>query len=262
MRLSFVIRGIPLLNGVLVGAIASSALGLSALGLSVGSLLIGLSAEPAAAQALPTCQPPRSNQFLLLVLNQKAEAQNQLQQLLPANAVLTVCDYLSNNVVRVEGFSSAEIANAWAKYISDRTGLRAFVARSAAASIATTPALTSPTQANGSSSSSAVGGTSASAAGTSAARAYNPQPLGAGYAVLVNYFSKPEVANDVSQVTASAVGLAAYNQHPYLLAIHTTNETTATALLRTLSDRGFTAVIVDSRRVMLLAPNVAGAGGS
>jgi hypothetical protein len=220
---------------------------LSALGLST----LGLSA-PATAQTLPTCQPPRENQFLLLVLNQKAETQTQIQQLLPANAVLTVCDYLSNNVVRVEGFSSAEIANAWANYLSDQAGLRAFVARSAApstaASMSTTPALTSP----------------APAAGTSSVatpnRAYNPQPLGAGYAVLVNYFSKPEVASNISQVTASAVGLAAYNQHPYLLAIHTTNEATAAALLKTLSDRGFTAVMVDSRRVMLLAPNVVGTG--
>jgi hypothetical protein len=56
------------------------------------------------------------------------------------------------------------------------------------------------------------------------------------------------------------VGLAAYNRHPYLLAMHTTNEATATAMLKTLSDRGLTAVIVDSRRVVLLTPRVATGG--
>ncbi|NJR66138.1 MAG: hypothetical protein HC772_13765 [Leptolyngbyaceae cyanobacterium CRU_2_3] len=261
MRISYVIRGLTSQNSLLSRVIAGSALGCSALTLLISSVSwLGLATEPAIAQSppqslpqpspqsLPTCQPPRANQFLLLVLNQKADTRSQLQQLLPANAMLTICDYLSNNVVRVEGFSSADIANAWAKYISDRAGLRAFVAH-AADSTNSTPVLAPPSAQTASPTDS--GG-----------RAYNPQPLGAGYAVLVNYFSQPEVATAVGQVTASTVGLAAYNQHPYLLAIHTTNEATAASLLRTLSDRGFTAVIVDSRRVMLLAPNVTGTGRS
>ncbi|MBW4657386.1 MAG: hypothetical protein KME15_01830 [Drouetiella hepatica Uher 2000/2452] len=206
------------------------------------------------AQALPTCQPPQENQFLLLVLNQRSDTQTQLKQLLPASAVLTPCDYLSNSVVRVEGFSSAEIANAWAKYINDRIGLQAFVARSANSAIVTTPSLAQP-QAPTALPTSAP--TSTEGVPRSVPEAYNPQPLGTGYAVLVNYFNRPEAAADVGQITAGAVGLVAYNQNPYLLAIYTNSETSAASMLRTLSDRGFTAVMVDSRRVVLLKRNVA-----
>lgn len=220
---------------------------LNGFGLSLISCLsaIELSALSAVAQSLPACLPPRENQFLLLVLNQQPNTQNQLRQLLPSNAILTACDYLSNSVVRVEGFSSADIATAWAKYVSDRSGLQTFVARSANSAIVTSPALPRPASAGGTSS-------------TPPAQAYNPQPLGTGYAVLVNYFNQPELAANLRQVTTNRVGLAAYNQQPYLLALQTTDETTAAAMLKTLSDRGFTAVIVDSRRVMLLTPTVAG----
>jgi hypothetical protein len=50
---------------------------------------ISLSVESATAQSLPTCQPPRANQFLLLVLNQKPDTQAQLRQLLPQNATIS-----------------------------------------------------------------------------------------------------------------------------------------------------------------------------
>ncbi|HEY9630200.1 MAG TPA: hypothetical protein V6C84_23140 [Coleofasciculaceae cyanobacterium] len=246
-----------------LGSIAGSALSLFMFGIPVAASL-NLWAQPAAAQALPTCQPPRADQFLLLVLDQRSDTQVQLQKLLPESAVLTACDYLSNSVVRVEGFSSAEIADAWAKYISDRIGLQAFVARSANSAIVTTPTLSpaqnppqSPTPSPAQPASpgnTTPGSTSSSSA---APATYNPQPLGAGYAVLVNYFNRPEVATDVRQITAGSVGLVAYNQYPYLLAIHTSSEGTAADLLKTLSDRGFTVVIVDSRRVMLLKQDVA-----
>jgi len=258
-----------LLNRRWFSSIAGSALSLSAFGILLGMPVVSLGislnawAQPAAAQALPTCQPPRENQFLLLVLDQRSDTQAQLKQLLPDSAVLTSCNYLSNSVVRVEGFSSADIANAWAKYISDRIGLQAFVARSANSAIVTTPTLAQPqipTQPTTPQTAAPTGNTgSGSSSGSSSVTlpaTYNPQPLGAGYAVLVNYFNRPEIATDVSQITTSAVGLVAYNQHPYLLAIYTNSETTAAGVLKALSDRGFTAVMVDSRRVMLLKQNV------
>ena len=254
-----------------LGSIAGSALSLFMFGIPVAGL--NLWAQPAAAQALPTCQPPRADQFLLLVLDQRSDTQVQLQNLLPESAVLTACDYLSNSVVRVEGFSSAEIADAWAKYISDRIGLQAFVARSANSAIVTTPTLSpaqnpaqhpaqnpaqSPAAQPASPRNTTPGNTTPENTSSSSAPAtYNPQPLGAGYAVLVNYFNRPEVATDIKQITAGSVGLVAYNQYPYLLAIHTSSEGTAADLLKTLSDRGFTVVIVDSRRVMLLKQEVA-----
>lgn len=260
---SLLLHRLLLLNRRGVNSIAGSAMSLSAFGMLLGisqNLLAqplmaqSLMGQSLIAQALPTCQPPRENQFLLLVLNQRSDTQTQLKQLLPASAVLTPCDYLSNSVVRVEGFSSADVANAWAKYINDRIGLQAFVARSANSAIVTTPSLAQsqvPT--------SFPAPTSTSTEGTPrpVPETYNPQPLGTGYAVLVNYFNRPEAAADVGQVTAGAVGLVAYNQNPYLLAIYTNSEASAASMLRTLSDRGFTAVMVDSRRVVLLKRNVA-----
>ena len=222
------------------------------LGAGVG--LVGLS-DSAIAQPQSACLPPRENQFLLLVVNARTDAQTQLQQLLPNNAILTACDYQSRNVIRVEGFSSADIANAWAKYVSDRTGLQAFIARPATS---TAPATSTTPSTPASPAAPSTPASPAASAANPAPVAYNPQPLGAGYAVLVNYADRPEVANELSQAIDHSVGLAVYNQRPYLLAIQTADRAAATALLKTLNDRGFTAQIVDSRRVMLLTPAVAG----
>lgn len=265
------------------------------------------------AQPRPGCDPPSANEYLLLVLNQGEGTEDQLRQLLPENAAITTCSYLNDEVVRVGGFASADIANAWAQYLSDMTGLQAFVARPAASSPAvaseTTPDspaanssqplnFPSPTQV------SASGGTSSpvptptensadpasddrpdqsnqaepgsfpsptpvpesnsatsASSGTNASQAFNPQPLGSGYAVLVYYFNHPEVAVDVRQVTSQPVGLVSYDQRPFLLAAHTSDPSAATAVLQALSDRGFTAIIVDSRRAVLLTPAVVGTEG-
>lgn len=215
-----------------------------------GTLLLSLTnaiaADPATAQSLPACQPPRANEYLLLV-PQSSGTQAQLQQLLPANAVLTPCNYLSTNVVRVEGFASADIATAWAQYIQDTASLQAYVARPAPlSSIATVP--------------NAVGGTSSPvpnpAPTTPALPPYQPQTLGTGYAVVVNYFNRPEVAANVRQVTSRDVGLVAFEQQPYLLAAFTTDPAFASTMLRSLSDQGLTAAIVDSRRTVLLTSTV------
>lgn len=224
---------------------------------SFGCLLLGLSlssGKTAMAQSLPDCQPPRPEEYLLLVPNQQSEMLPELQRLLPENAVLTPCNYLNTAVVRVEGFSSADIASAWAQYLVDTAGVQSYVARPASASsIASTPA-------------AAVGGTSspvtdegsaaANPASTPVRPAYAPQPLGIGYAVVVNYFNRPELAASVRQVTSRDVGLVSVEQQPYLLASYTTDPAVAASLLRTLSEQGLTVAIVDSRRAMLLTPAV------
>jgi hypothetical protein len=218
-------------------------------GIGFGLLTLGTVSLPysAMAQALPACQPPQANEFLLLV-PQQTETQAQLQRLLPANAVLTPCDYLNTNVVRVEGFASADIAAAWAQYLSDAAGLQAYVARPAT-NLAAAPIP------NAGGTSSPVSNASTSAASTSAT-AYNPQALGSGFAVVVDYSNKPEVAASVRQITTRDVGLVAFEQQPYLLAAHTSDAAAAANLLRILSERGLTAAIVDSRRTMLLTPAV------
>jgi hypothetical protein len=86
---------------------------------------------------------------------------------------------------------------------------------------------------------------------------FNPQPLGTGYAVLVDYSNQPEVAVTLQQILQTPVGLVAYEQHPYLLALYTQELATAANVLKTLSDRSFSVVLVDSRRAILLTPSVA-----
>jgi hypothetical protein len=73
---------------------------------------------------------------------------------------------------------------------------------------------------------------------------------------VVSFFNKPELASTVRQVTTRDVGLVAFEQQPYLLASYTTDAVAASNLLRSLSDRGLTAAIIDSRRVVLLTPAV------
>ncbi|MEP0920571.1 hypothetical protein [Leptolyngbya sp. ST-U4] len=253
--------------------------------------ILGSTPGRSIAQPLPTCNPPRPDEYLLLVRNPNADTQNQLRQLLPSNAVLTDCRYDNNPVVRVEGFVSADIAGAWAQYLSTSSGLEAIVARPPAAS-STATNFPSPTQTTPNSQIASNLGTSpattqaanpatapsnpapaalpttpaasapapAPAPQTTAARpipAFNPQPLGGGYAVVVNYFNRPEVALDMQQFTDGDVGLVAFEQRPYLLVAYTPDPAAASAVLRSLTERGFTASIVDSRRAILLTPAVA-----
>jgi len=187
---------------------------------------IGVAESVMAQQTISPCQPPQPNELLLLVRSQTRETQQQLQRTLPANTKSTVCRYLDDTVTRVAGFKSLEDANSWARYVNEIVGLSAFVIRSAPA----TPSTNSP--------------------------AYNPRPLGEGYAVLVDYFNQPEMASQVKRLLGGDVGLVSYGQRPYLLAVYTTSQREANSALRELSDRGFWSMVVDSRRVTLLKPVV------
>lgn len=185
----------------------------------------------AVAQTTPAaCKPPQAGEYIVLVINQANQGQQQLQQALPANTNISVCKYLDNIVTRLSGWTRVEDANSWAQYITQSIGLSAFVAK--------------PSE------------TAKLAAPSPKASAYNPQTLGTGYAVLVNYFNKPEVATQVRQTLVSNVGLVSYGQRPYLLAVHTSDPTEANTIFQNLSDRGFWTIIVDSRRVTLLKASV------
>ena len=179
-----------------------------------------------AQQPVSSCQPPQSDEYLLLVLSQTSERHQVIQQTLPPNTQSTFCQYLDDTVTRIGGFRQLEDANTWARYVNEVVGLSAYVVRPTAA----TP--------------------------TTSSRAYNPQPLGEGYAVLVDYFNQPEVASQVRQLIGSDIGLVSYGQRPYLLAVYTRNQREANSTFRELSDRGFWSMVVDSRRVTLLSPVV------
>ncbi|MBW4513882.1 MAG: hypothetical protein KME11_01490 [Timaviella obliquedivisa GSE-PSE-MK23-08B] len=221
-------------------------------GLSIGS---GLN-QSAIAQTRTACQSPRANEYLLLVRNPRTDTQSQLRQLLPANALLTPCNYLNESVVRVEGFASADVANAWAKYLSDQAGLQAIVSSPNSTSVSTAPNPPTTSGAGSFPRPNTTPTTPTTPTTTATSASYNPQPLGSGYAVLVSYFNRPEIAADVRNVTNRNVGLVSFEQRPYLLAAQGTNASSASTVLSQLTQAGLTAVLVDSRGVVLLTADV------
>jgi hypothetical protein len=193
----------------------------SVLVLAMAGLIGGVSSVTA-QQANPVCQPPTAGEYLLLVISPTADNQKQLRDALPNEIKSTTCQYLTDTVTRIGGFNKIDDANRWARYINNIVGLSAI--------ITTRPG--EPLQ--------------------SQAVTYNPQVLKAGYAVLVDYFNRPELANSVQKVLGGNVGFATYGQRPYLLAVYTTNQQEAYSTLQKLNDRGFVAYLVDSRKVVLL----------
>lgn len=181
---------------------------------------------------LAECSPPRPGEYLLFVVTGTREEQQLLRRSLPQNINLQVCRYLGDTVSRIGGFRRLEDADRWGQFINEIVGLYAAIAQPQAsgAGIRITSPPTAPV--------------------------YQPQVLGAGYAVLVDYLNQPELAAQVKQALGRDVGLASYFSRSYLLAAHTQDEGEANAILRRLSDRGLGAILVDSSRVVLLAPSV------
>ncbi|WP_421657618.1 hypothetical protein [Leptothermofonsia sp. ETS-13] len=222
---------------------------------------------PAQTPAYPTCQPPNPGEYILLIKSGTPEVQDKARRTLPASARFTVCNYLDDVVTRVSGFTTVDTANAWVRYLNESAGLSAFVARLRETSTAegqaiaptpssepsVTPPLASPRSPAAPVSSQVPVQT---AAVSRPPTAFNPKPLGAGYAVLVNYFNRPELALKVQQLIGNEIGLVSYGQRPYLLAVHTADQASANAILQKLTDRGFWAMVVDSRRVTLLRQTV------
>jgi hypothetical protein len=209
--------------------------------------VLGLTILPNSVKAQTSCEPPQSDEYLLLIVTQTPEQQERAKRSFPGNTNNTVCRYINDTVTRVGGFRDSQIAGDWVKYIQDVVGLPAYVVRSPAASLPqnlpvydpqpTAYPQPAPDRPNDS-------------------FAFNPQALGPGYAVLVDYFNQPELAAQIKQVLGTQVGLASYGQRPFLFIAYTTDQNAATAAVKTLSDRGFWPMLVDSRRVTLIAPAV------
>lgn len=195
--------------------------------------LIGCMSSVFAQQAIPLCQPPNAGEYLLLVVSPTANNQKQLRSALPPQLKTITCKYLNETVTRVGGFNKIDDANRWARYVSNIVGLSAII---------TTRPTTPNVQAQQQPPQQTVN--------------YNPQALGEGYAVLVDYYNRPELVNSVQQVVRGNVGFVSYGQRPYLLAVYTTNQTEAYNTLQKLNNGGFVASIVDSRKVILLRSTV------
>ncbi|MGA7936869.1 MAG: hypothetical protein WCA35_25155 [Kovacikia sp.] len=212
-----------------------------------------------AQASYPSCQPPNPGEYLLLVVSKTPEVQDQVKRTLPPSTPSTVCTYIDSVVTRVSGFSNVDTANAWARYLSDSVGVSAFVARSSEVASrqeappfpapAIPPAQTIPAAKPAQPPKTPVPTATSSSRNPNG---FNPKPLGAGYAVLVNYFNRPDLATQIRQLLSKEIGLVSYGQRPYLLATYTTDQNQAHVTLQKLTDRGFWAVVVDSRQVLLL----------
>lgn len=225
--------------------------------LAAGVALVSGMQLPAQA-VFPPCPPPQVNEYLLLVRGDTEAERDRVQDLLPSNSTVMVCDYLSDTVVRAGGFTNLENANAWAQYMTEVEGLQAFVARPAAA----TPGASNPpagTLPNNGASPPATGPVTPPANGTSSQPqlAYAPQPLSTGYAVLVDYNYQPEMARTIQRQVGQAVALAVFRQRPYLLIAYSPNLEGAASTMSVLGGFGIPGFIVDSREVVMLTPAVA-----
>lgn len=222
--------------------------------------------SPGHAAEFPPCPPPAANEYLLLVRGDSEEQRSRVQDLLPSNSTVLVCDYLDDTVVRAGGFSSLENANAWAQYMTEVEGLQAFVARPATpaeqASATPAPAGTSSSTpgASGTPSPNPAPASLTPANNQQAAAAqpsYNPRALGSGFAVLVDYQNQPETAASIQRSIGQAVGLAVYRQRPYLLIAHSPDVNGAASTLAALTSKSIPGFIVDSRGVVMLTNAVA-----
>lgn len=232
----------------------------------------GAIATRATADEFPVCSPPASEEYLLLIQGDTVQSRDRIQNLLPATTEVSVCSYLDEVVVRAGGFTSLENANAWAQYLTEVEGAQAFVARPAmpgevvaptdtvaAEPIEPVPATPPAPSANippEVTNTPEVISTTAESAPAGIV-GYAPQLLGEGYAVLVNYNNDPGVAKQLQQTLNQPVGLAVYQEQPFLLAAQSTDPQIAAQLLQTLSNSRFGAFIVDSSEVVLLSSGVA-----
>ncbi len=207
-----------------------------------------LSTKPAAAQSEPpVCPSPASQEFLLLVRGQNEAERAEIASILPVESTVLICRYFDEVLVRSGGYTNLETVNAWASYMTSEAGYESFVIRPTdqptAGSAETSPEEPAPA-------------TETASATAPTNISFDPVRLSAGYAVLVDYDSRPEIAATVSQLVSS-VGLAVYQQRPYLLATYSESEDSASAILQKLSDAQLPAVMVDARDVVRLAESVA-----
>lgn len=188
--------------------------------------------------AQSACRPPGPGEFLVLAVSPTQETQTRIRNLVSRDASVSVCNYFGQVVTRVGGYRDAETATSWANYLNDTVGIQASVVRPSAGQTAQTP----PTQ--------------STLPTRNTTNSFKPKQLGEGFAVIVNYYNRPELATSVRQALNRSIGLASYQQRPYLLAVYTRNRKTADTFMQRLSDRGFAAQVVNSRRVTLLTPSV------
>ncbi len=229
---------------------------LGAVALVVGTpKVMAQSVMPVIAQSAPIadCQPPAANEFLLFAVTRTPEAQVMLQSKAPKDATTTVCRYQNDVVTRVGGFGSEPSAAAWGQYLIRSTGIPTTIVRPSPVAAVIPEVPQTPTVkpvSTGSGVGSGIG--SGSVGKRFSPGSYKPQTLSSGYAVLVNYNNRPEVAVQLGQALNQAIGVAAYQERPYLYVMQTGEMSAANAVVKLLTDRGFLAMRVEAKSVVVL----------
>jgi hypothetical protein len=214
---------------------------LSALLVSVVPLISSIN-PVIAQQNLANCQPPNTGEYLLLVISPSTENQKQLRSALPAELKTLICKYNNQTVTRIGGFKKIDDANRWARYIQNIVGLSAIITTQATQEA---PQITPVQQ---------VPQTTPRI--LTQKISYNPKILGKGYAILVDYFNRPEMVSSLQKSVGGDVGFVSYGERPYLLAVYTTNQKEAYNTLQKLSESGFVAILADGSKVVLLRSTV------
>ena len=220
---------------------------------SVASIgLMVLSALPVRAQTPIDCPAPARGEYLLLAPTNSLESQALVRSKAPSDATIAICRYFGETVTRIGGFSTESAASVWGQYLIRTTGVKVTIATPLAAPV--TPATTPPIAQTPVTPTAATPTpvTPAPAVPRSTPSPYGPKILGTGYAVIVNYNNRPEAAAQLRQAVNAKVGVVSYDERPYLLANQTSDKAAANAIMQLLSDRGFFAMVVDARRVVLL----------
>ncbi|MEB3339723.1 hypothetical protein [Okeania sp.] len=192
-----------------------------------------LTLEQKYAIAIDDCQSPGSGEYLLVIVTTTPENQDIVRRTLPPDIIINVCRYISLTVSSIRGFDDKDVASDWAKYVQDIVGLPAYVVKPSQETKPPNNRLAAPPE---------IG--------------FNPEPLGSGYAVLVDYNNQPEIALQLERSLGRNLGLVAYGQKPFLLVTYTKKHKTATNSMFNLSDRGFLVFIVDSSKVTLISPKI------
>lgn len=213
----------------------------------------GMGSLMAIAQVISQCDPPASDEHLVLVDQQTPQELERLKEVLPDGSTTDICRYLNDDVIRVGGFANEEVATAWGQYLSQTLSVRTAIVRPATPFADADAPVTTP---------SVDESEAADAIATPAVPeepsypAYEPQALEDGYAVLVNYADRTDIAIAVQEELGESVGVAVYRQEPYLLAAHSDRVRDASKVLEDLVEADFDALIVDSRQVVLMTAEI------
>ena len=234
--------GVPLLTNGLLGSHLN------------GSFINGSLAAIAQTEP-PACAPPELDEHLVLVDQQTPQELEQLKKVLPNGSTTIICQYLDDTVIRVGGFANEEVATAWAEYLSKTLQVETAIVRPATAfpqpdapdATPEPPADTPDTNTD----------TDPDTNTNASNPDYDPQVLGDGFAILVDYADRTDIAIAVQTELGESVGLAVYRQTPYLIALQSDDFKDAGEVLRQLIEADLNALVVDSRQVVLMTPAVA-----